>query len=32
MEPTRPVGHELLRHNTPELDRLRERARPILFS
>jgi hypothetical protein len=24
-------GHELLRHNTSELDRLRVRVRPILF-
>jgi hypothetical protein len=24
-------GHELLRHNTEELDRLRERVRPFLF-
>lgn len=25
-------SHELLRHNAPELERLRERARPILFN
>jgi hypothetical protein len=25
-------SHELLRHNAPELDRLRERARAILFN
>ena len=24
-------GHELLQHNAPELERLRERVRPILF-
>jgi hypothetical protein len=24
-------GHDLLRHNASELDRLRERVRPILF-
>lgn len=27
----RTWGHELLRHNAGELDRLRERVRPILF-
>jgi len=25
-------GHPLLRHNTGELDRLREHVRPILFA